>query len=477
MSSQEIFALRKQGRSAEALELARATYQRDTADVWFLRAYAWALYDRTKQEIDAFESKQISVGTLNERLSPLMREYARLASPLRGDSAFSQMIRLAVRVAKDWHDFLAFAKWAGINDFAEEDKAGFVNDQGKATDGLRIRFIRAVCRETVAKVTEASTDHELISWGNEMIEQALLEAPNDQWLNYYRSKLHQVHGESDQAIKRLMAVLQRQSRAAWPWALLGEILTQTRLYDAITCFAYATQVAREEQEVAKVRIQLAHCLSRAERFSEAAKQANMALQYRERNGFRVTPELQQLLSSDWYQKSIVDKSMAELPNAEKAALGLLQEINLHNLMYTVGVIDHVNAEKGLTYVATGVETGLVLSHRKFSDSRQLEPGTIVDVGCIESGGMPHAWRLSTATEIEGLCQTFSGSLVRNEGKDFAFVRTSPYDVFVPPELASKFEHGQTPTVACRAIRRKNKQGKVGWRAVSVICDPLSDPPR
>jgi tetratricopeptide (TPR) repeat protein len=476
MSSQEIFALRKQGRSAEALELARASYQRDTADVWFLRAYAWALYDRTKQEIDAFEAKQISVGALNERLSPLMREYARLANPLRGDSAFSQMIRLAIRVAKDWHDFIAFAKWAGINDFAEEDKTGFVNDRGKATDGLRIRFIRAICRETVARVTGASTDHELISWGNEIIEQALLEAPNDQWLNYYRSKLHQVHGESDQAIKRLTAVLQRQSRASWPWALLGELLMQTRPYDAITCFAYATQVAREEQELAKVRIHLAHCLSRAERFDEAAKQANMALQYREKNGFKVTPELQQLLSSDWYQKTTVDKSMAELPNAEKDAVGLLNEINLLNLMYTVGVIDHVNVAKGLTYVATGVETGLVLSHRKFGDARQLAPGTLIDVGCIVPAGMPQAWRLSTAKEIEGLCQTFNGSLVRNEGKDFAFVLTSASDVYVPPALASKFDYGKTPNVACRAIRRKNKQGTVGWRAVSVFCDPINNPP-
>jgi hypothetical protein len=145
-------------------------------------------------------------------------------------------------------------------------------------------------------------------------------------------------------------------------------------------------------------------------------------------------------------------------------------------MYTTGVVDHVNVEKGLTYVATGVETGLVLSHRMFSDSRQLAPGTIVDVGCIEPGGMAQAWRLSAATRVEGLCQTFNGSLVRNEGKEFAFVRASPIDVYVPPALAKMFQHGQTQNVVCLAIRRKNKQGKVGWRAISVFCESLEEPP-
>lgn len=474
MSSHEIFALRKQGRSAEALELARAKYQKGTADIWFIRAYAWSLYDRTKHEIDAFESKQISVSDLNERLTPLMREFARLASPLRGDSAFSQMIRLAVSAAKDWHDFLAFAKWAGIDDFADEDKASFINEQGKATDGLRTRFIRAICRETVAKITGASTDHVLISWGSEVMEYALLELPHDPLINYYRSKLHQAHGESDLAIKRLATVMKRHSRVAWPWALLGEILTQISPDDAITCFAYATQVAREEQEVAKVRVHLAHCLCRAARFDEAAKQASLALQYREQHGYKVAPELHQLLSSDWYQKSLAENSMMELPNAEKAANELLQEINLRNLVFTVGVVDHVNSDKGLTYVATGADTGFGLSHRKFSDASNLVPGTVVEVGCIELGGPPQIWRFSSVTEIEGLCQIFNGSLVRNQGKDFAFVRASPNDIFVPPVMASKFEFGQTQNVECRAIKRKNKQGKIGWRAVSIVCESVDN---
>tara|TARA_R100000306_G_scaffold61647_1_gene64861 strand:+ start:16834 stop:18282 length:1449 start_codon:yes stop_codon:yes gene_type:complete len=467
VSSKEIFALRKQGRIAEALEMARAEYQKDTDDIWFLRAYAWPLYDHVKQLVDAYEAKRLSPTALNERMTPYMREFARMGNPLRGDSAFSQMIRLAGKASKDWNDFLAFAKWAGINDFAEEDKANFVNEQGKNIDSLKTRFTRAICRETVTKATTSQADQVLISWGQKILEEALQDAPNDQWLNYYQSKLHLAHGESDLAIKHLASVLRRQSRAAWTWGLLGEILENIRPDDAITCFAYATQLAREEQEVAKVRIRLAQNLSLAGRFNEAAKQASLALQYREQQGFKVPQELQQLLASYWCQQSIANQSMADLPKAEKAAHALMQEMNRRNLTYTVGVIDHINAEKGLTYVATGAETGCGLPHHKFPGIRELAPGTLVEVAHAVPEGPPQDWRISEAKELAGLCQSFTGSLVRQEGKDFAFIRSTPNDIFVPPMLAKRFEPGQTHNVSCLAIRRTNKQGKTGWRAVNV----------
>lgn len=48
MDSREIFGLRRAGKSAEALEAARAGLTGSEDDLWFLRAYAWAL--RSGQE-------------------------------------------------------------------------------------------------------------------------------------------------------------------------------------------------------------------------------------------------------------------------------------------------------------------------------------------------------------------------------------------------------------------------------------------
>lgn len=468
MSSSEIFALRKQGHSTEALEMARAEHPNNADDIWFLRAYAWALYDHAKKLVDAYEAKQLSPTVLTGQLTPYMRELAKIASSLRGDSAFSQMLRLAGKASKDWQGFLGFSRWAGVNDFSEEDKASFVNNQGKTIDSLQKRFTRAICRETVNKAADPQSDQELIEWGLSILEQALREEPNDQWLNYYQSKLHLAHGEADLAIKRLVPVLRRQSRAAWPWALLGEILEATRPEDALSCYAYATQLAREEQEVAKVRIHLAQRLSLAGRFNEAAQQASLALKYREQHGYKVPQELAQLLASDWYQQAVANNILQPLPDVEAEARALSRDLDRQSLTYAAGVIDHINSEKALSYIATGANTGFGLLHRKFPQLAALQPGTLVEVGCAEPEGPPLDWRLSQAKALPGLCETLSGSLERHEGKDFAFIRTPRDEIFVPPALAKAFAPGQQYDVSCLAIRRTNKQGKTGWRAVKFI---------
>lgn len=468
MSSSEIFTLRKQGRSADALEMARTEYSQNTSDIWSLRAYAWALYDHAKKLVDAYEANQLSPSALSNKLTPYMREFAKIASALRGDSTFSQMLRLAGKVSKDWQEFLGFARWAGVKDFSIEDSASFVNDQGKAIDSLQKRFTRAICRETAAKATDPQSDQTLIEWGLGILEQALRDDPNDQWLNYYQSKLHLAHGEADLAIKRLGTVLRRQSRAAWPWALLGEILEATRPEDALNCYTHATQLAREEKEVAKVRIHLAQRLALAGRFNEAAQEASVALKYREQHDFKVPQELQHLLNSDWYRQAVANNSLQHLPRADASAKALLQELGRQNLAYTQGVIDHINTEKELSYVATSVNTGFGLLHRKFAQLAALPPGTLVEIGCAEPKGPPLDWRLSEAKMLPGLCETLTGRLERQEGKDFASIRTARDDIFVPPALAKAFSAGQQYDVSCLAIRRTNKHGKTGWRAVNFI---------
>ena len=469
MSSGDIFALRKQeGHAAEALEMARSEYKQNADDIWLVRAYAWVLYDHAKKIVDDHEDKQLSPAALSAKLSPVMREFAKIAAPLRKDSAFSQMLRLAGKVSRDWQQFLGFAHWAGIADFSDDDNRPFVNDQGKTIDSLEKRFVRAICRESVARLSDPQSDQKMVAWGLSILEQALLEEPNDQWLNFNQSKVHLARGETDLAIKRLLPVLHRQSRLAWPWVLLGEILEVTRPVDSLTCFAHATELAREEQEVAKVRIHLAQRLSVLGRFGEAARQADLALKYREQHGYKVPQELQQLVASDWYQKAVAENSLQRLKNVDTSTKELLQQLDQKSLTFTSGVIDHINVEKALSYVATGITTGFGLLHRKFPQIEGLAPGTMVEVGVAEPEGPPLDWRLSNATVLPGLCETLSGSLERQEGKDFAFIRTGHEEVFVPPSLARDFSAGQSHDVTCLAIRRTNKQGKTGWRVVHFI---------
>lgn len=470
MGWREILALRKQGRSDEALEMARAEFPEHKDDIWFLRAYAWSLYDQAKTLVDRYEAKQLSGRALSGEFAPCMNEFADMADPLRGDVAFSQILRLAGKVSRDWDDFLLFARWAGTGSFSADDEKPFVTDDGKTIDCLKVRFTRAICRETAARASDGLTDAELIGWGEGVLEQALQASPNDQWFNYYRSKLHLARGERDQAIKRLMPVLQRQSRAAWPWALLADIIEPTQPEDALTCLIHATRLAHKEQEVGKVRIRLANRLARANRFDEAARQADLAAEYRAHNGYRVPQELQQLLASDWYTRVHAAGTSRDLPKVDVAAQQLLCELDPQPLAYTVAVIENINVAKSLSYAATGASTGFVLKYSRFPNVANLAVGTVIEVGHVEDDGQARDWRPSALEVIPGLYEAVSGTLERVEGKPFAFIRGPQNDVFVPPSLAQRFAPGSSSDVTCKAVWRTSEKGKTGWRAIDVSGD-------
>lgn len=185
-------------------------------------------------------------------------------------------------------------------------------------------------------------------------------------------------------------------------------------------------------------------------------------------GYKVPQELAQLLSSDWYQHAAQANGLRPMPIVAAAARSLLRQLDVRQLIYVPGVIDHINEDKALSYVATSADSGMGLLHRKFPGISNLPAGTLVDIGCAEPGGPPVEWRRSEAESLPNLCEMLSGSAEKQEGKDFAFIRTSREDVFVPPTLARDLKVGQRYDVKCLAVKRANKQGKIGWRAVKLL---------
>lgn len=472
MNSREIFTLRKQGRSAEALQIAREAYPGNENDLWLLRAYAWSMYDHVKSIIDRCEAKKISPYTIGSRLSPLMREFLHIANPLRSDSVFSHMNRLALKSSRYWPDFLGYARWVGADNFTGEDKKPFVTQEGKIVESFYKRYIRAICRETAAKATDKQTRPQWIEWGSQILKRSLKIEPNDLWFNYYQSKLHLAQGQPDLALQRLIPVLLQHSTAAWPWGLLGDIFETTRPEDTLICYAYATQLARKEIEVAKIRIQLAQRLALVERYNEAANQAWLAIQYRKINGYRIPQGLQNILANNWYHDAVANNTLQPLPPMHSVACKILQELHRQRLTYTRGVIDQNHSTNALTFLATGTESGIGLWNKKFPEIAKLPSGTVIEIGRRETDGPPLDWKISELQEITGLCQAFSGTVIRQADKDFAFVRCELGDVFVPPELAKNFDPVQQYNVKGKAMRKINKQGKSCWSAIHCILQDL-----
>lgn len=465
--SRELLALRKQGRSAQALAQARQGLEQNRHDIWFLRAYGWALYDAVKPLVQACQAKTLSPAALDSQLGQLMREFSAFGGALRQDSCFSQMLRLANDASRSWADFLPFARWAGEGAFSEKDKQAYQLENGKTIDSLHQRFMRAIARETArhAKANTAAPD--VLAWGEQTIGAALQQYPDDQWLNYYQSQLDLAQGRREQAIARLMPVLQWQVRMPWPWSLLGDILAATRPDDALICLAHATQLAREELHIANTRIHLARLLASKSRHAEAAQQTRLAAQYRSNNGYKVPPELESQLNSDWYARIRSENSFQDLPTVATQARRLLLALQGQNLPCQLAVVDNINRQKALIHVSINKQLDVVLYERDFPQIVHLKLGDIIEVVLSEHGRRVLEWRHADGSTLPEDCKNISGTLMRRPGQNFAFVRSSAGAIHVRAALAESFAAGQIHEVKCLAVWSVNRQGKSGWSALRV----------
>jgi len=137
-------------------------------------------------------------------------------------------------------------------------------------------------------------------------------------------------------------------------------------------------------------------------------------------------------------------------------------------MVVLGVIDNQNPEKALAHVVFGPDDGAILMYRAMKGVSKLAVGTCVEVGFVKGETRPVTYRLAENTEIPGLCERFEGELSQRPGQAFAFVMADGgRRIFVHPSLASELGVAVGHRVSCRAVVGKDKQGKPGWRAVSV----------
>lgn len=297
---------------------------------------------------------------------------------------------------------------------------------------------------------------------------ALALNPNDQWVYYYQSRIYLNHGNLDLAIKSLIPVIHRQPKSYWIWALLASILENTQPDNSLICYIYSSQLARDEQELAKIRITLAKKLAENHRYDEASFQIKKALEYRQSHNFNIPNELQTLSEFDWYKQVLQKNTFKECHDVKEKAQAILINIDKDSVIVKKAIIDHHNKSKRMAYVMTDMDSGFAMFYDKFSDIAKIAIGTVIDVFYSKfKAKKPISYRISDSQEIKDFCQIFTGELNKVVDKNFAFIKSGNESIFVSPNFAESYQSDMTYKVQCKAIKGKNKQGKIGWRAVEI----------
>lgn len=465
-ATSQVTSLRKAGRLDEALAIAMPALAATSDSLWLRRAVGWLFYDLIKRDIEGFVGGRVSRGQLIAHFDEWLREYTRGGKADCPGLLHSLLLTKVLKVNKEWPRFLAFAHWWDPACLRPEDRESFKLDNGKTLASLELRLVYAVGRAISAGSGEQNAN--LVAWGADLLDSALEAHPNDQWLHYYKSKRLIGLGQSAEARIHLLPLLRRERQASWAWGLFGRTWETDDPEKAITCYFRAIQVAREDVSVVTTRARLAALLGKEERYAEAAAQVHAAIACRQKNDYRMPQDLVGLAASDWYQRYADLPNLTREPDVAQAATDLLFGAAAGDLIHRLGVIDNQNPEKALAHVLFAPDDGAILAYRAMKGMSTLAVGTCVEVGFLKGETRPVNYRVSEETVILGVCDRFEGELNQRPGQAFAFViADGGRRIFVHPILASALQGLVGERVSCRAVAGKDKQGKPGWRAVSV----------
>jgi tetratricopeptide (TPR) repeat protein len=464
--SSDVSLLRKSGHLSEALAKAREGFAADPNDTYLQRAYGWVIYDLVKQEAQLFEQGKSSPGRVVNRLNEWLSDYRQFGANERPGMLHSLLLTQVLKGGRAWPGFLEFAQWWGPEYCRPEDKEPYKADNGKLLPSMEMRLFYAIGREASHRADEL--EPQLLAWAEAQLQVGLSIAPDDQWLHYYKSKQLLDQGKNVEAREWMMPVVRRQQRAAWVWTLLGQTFEPTETDKATTCYFRAVQVAGQPQEVANTRIALARLLASAERFDEAALQIRKALEYRSQNNFSVPQALMQMAGSDWFRSRADRTDLPREPDISDAAEAIAFGGESGEIVYRTGVIDNQNSEKALAHVAFSIDDGVVLPYRRFKGVSEMRVGDIIQVGLAGDDQRTIKWKKSNATTLDGFVREFAGELTQRAGQSFGFVISLDNErIFVHPSLLAESAFTDGTSITCRAVVGKDKQGKQGWRALTL----------
>ena len=464
--AQEIYALRRANRRQEALALARQSLAKAPNDRYLKNAMGWLIFDIVKQVVSDYETQRTPKYRLVQTLNDSLKEYALLGLNDRPEILHSSLMQQAVKISQDWPKFLRFSRWWNLDLMRTEDRQSFDSGNGRALPSLEMRTYYAIARSIVSIGVE--TDQPLTDWSLSILDRALIAHPDDQWLHYYKSKILLKSGGALEAREHLLPVVRRQKRASWSWCQLAQTWEETEPAKAITCYYQALHVAQKEDEVLKARVQLAQLLAIQARFPEATVQIRNSLECRQRKGYRVPGELEQLVASTWYSRYAKELNLPEEPDVTREALALIRQKSDSLLEYRAGVIDNQNPSRSLAHAYFTPDDGIVIFYDDFDELAEISVGTFIEVGLSKDSGRAITIRQLDTDYLPGLCEHFLGEMRQNKNQSFAFVfDENGQRIFVPPALVTHHQDLVNSLVECLAVGSKDGKGKPGWKAICI----------
>lgn len=469
LPSQEITALRKEGKLEEAYTKGYELLGSNPEDKFLANAIGWVLYEKIKKIVtDAKKSQSINE-ELPKDLRKILLEYAKL-EVTRPDLLFSVLLFQVFQFPSELKFLPKFMMWAGVNSFRAEDFQSQTGNDDKVFESL----VEKVAR-TTGKISRDLTlqDYsylkEVQNFAITLIDFALEKAQvqKSEWLHYHKALLLHQLGKSENSQKLLTSFVQQRRSDYWTWHALAKVVEASDAKLALALCAKACLTCSDENFGVNVFEDLSRLAAQHNEIQIAKWATRQAFDIRNRNGWKIPQSLRNLLNSDWYAH---DENM---PDAKEilSYLAVDAETIIWSQCpkYDANYLGTFLTQKGTRMVkfalmSNGEAKEIVSPERGMLNNLTVTFGDPVIVTIDESGDRPTVVAVNKREFGQPFdimpCQSGQFKL---KPAGFGFVD----DVYVPHDLACQLEDNQIVNLAT-AKRFDKKKNQWGLTAIAIL---------
>ena len=256
--------------------------------------YGWDLYRWTKDILSALDTPPpAAIGQARRNLNTYMKLAIDRPSPLH-----SCMLKIALQLASGNHLKLpVFLELWGTENFLPDDLDRFTTTEGRTLPALAEKVV-----QRAAKDAAAAGDTSAITGLMPHLKAMMDRYPDNPWFRQSLVKFLSCLGRQDEARSQAILFAREKSQEFWAWDLLGELQDDQEL--RIACYCKGLLCPTEEDFIGRLRLKLAQELSNQGHPSEARGEIEAYLAHRQKSGYRVPPEVEDLTQAPWYTATV-----------------------------------------------------------------------------------------------------------------------------------------------------------------------------
>lgn len=348
MTWEDVRELRKSERYQEAINRGIQELADDPDDFKLRTQIDWAFYGLVKKLISTVDAKlKASQPVPKPTINQIYKELLRFAKQpkRRPDNALSNIIRELCKIAPHFLSFPKFMRWVGINGLGAEDWKYTQRDE-KRFQPIAFKVARALAK-CVKAFPDATTED--IALALEWIEliRPVAEGDDTLWLDWDKIfLLRRIHRHAE-ATGILGSVIKAKRNEFWVWAEAARLYAEDQPELALACACRALECGSDPKFTVNVHREIAQMLAERGDFSQASRELITAINIRQEQGWGIDKELQELISSSWYDPSAFD---AENPrdfyarHSQKALALCFDSVEVKHATYLGVIVPHQSRE-------------------------------------------------------------------------------------------------------------------------------------